>query len=326
VTELRYYPWGGARYNPGGQLTTYRFTGQRWDSGTAMYFYGSRWYDPVIGRFLSADTIVPEPGNPQSLNRYSYVGNRPTVFVDPTGHAKVCGTDVEGGCGGPTLPPPQPPGTPWDTPLDFWIEPGGAYGQGVVFLQVQGVTYGPISVFVPAPKYASSAGWSAVRRYRGGLTMIKRGTGLQNMIAGYAAAHQASGSTDDPLRLVPYKIGVKQQDVFLVDGRGQPQKGYGVVEVPGQYDTGGLGAGTTAEAAANVFAAINPGYNPALRYVSITIEQRVVALRALVVAEYPVQAWVSWSDTATPWYLETPIPPSPYRIGQDWSQTTLGSR
>ncbi len=87
VTELRYYPYGGDRYNGTNQKTTYRFTGQRWDPGTALYFYGSRWYDPVIGRFLSADTIVPQPGNPQALNRYSYVGNRPLRYTDPTGHA-----------------------------------------------------------------------------------------------------------------------------------------------------------------------------------------------------------------------------------------------
>ncbi|MBK9096164.1 MAG: hypothetical protein IPM84_26105 [Anaerolineae bacterium] len=47
-----------ARYNANNQVTTYRFTGQRWDSGTALYFYQSRWYDPLIGRFLAADTIV----------------------------------------------------------------------------------------------------------------------------------------------------------------------------------------------------------------------------------------------------------------------------
>ena len=89
-TELRYYPYGAVRYNPGGQITTFRFTGQRWDSGTAIYFYDSRWYDPVVGRFLQADTIVPEPGDPQSLNRYSYTLNNPLRFVDSTGHAEQC--------------------------------------------------------------------------------------------------------------------------------------------------------------------------------------------------------------------------------------------
>jgi hypothetical protein len=35
---------------------------------------------------VSADTLVPEPNNPQSLNRYSYVNNRPLNFTDPTGN------------------------------------------------------------------------------------------------------------------------------------------------------------------------------------------------------------------------------------------------
>ncbi|HEY53273.1 MAG TPA: RHS repeat-associated core domain-containing protein [Caldilineae bacterium] len=50
-----------------------------------LYFYNSRYYDPVLGRFISPDTIVPEPGNPQSLNRYSYVLNNPLRYTDPTG-------------------------------------------------------------------------------------------------------------------------------------------------------------------------------------------------------------------------------------------------
>jgi hypothetical protein len=41
---------------------------------------------PSIGRFASADTLVPDPANPQSWNRYSYVNNQPLVYNDPTGH------------------------------------------------------------------------------------------------------------------------------------------------------------------------------------------------------------------------------------------------
>ena len=47
--------------------------------------YGARWYDPLTGRFLQPDTIVPEPFNPQSLNRYSYCLNNPIKYTDPTG-------------------------------------------------------------------------------------------------------------------------------------------------------------------------------------------------------------------------------------------------
>ena len=85
-TEIRYYPYGAPRYTAGTTPTTFNFTGQRRDSGSGLLFYNARWYDPVIGRFISADTIVPEPGNPQSLNRYSYVLNNPLGAVDGTGH------------------------------------------------------------------------------------------------------------------------------------------------------------------------------------------------------------------------------------------------
>jgi hypothetical protein len=46
----------------------------------------ARLYDPVIGRFITPDTIIPEPYNPQSLNRYAYCLNNPLIYTDPTGH------------------------------------------------------------------------------------------------------------------------------------------------------------------------------------------------------------------------------------------------
>ena len=93
VTELRYYPYGRPRYNPGSQQTDYRFTGQRWQNDIGLYNYGARWYDHLIGRFAQADTIVSEPGNPQSLNRYAYVLNNPLRYTDPTGHAECASDD-----------------------------------------------------------------------------------------------------------------------------------------------------------------------------------------------------------------------------------------
>ena len=47
---------------------------------------GARYYDARIGRWTSADTIVPDPANPQSLNRYAYVVNNPVKYRDPSGH------------------------------------------------------------------------------------------------------------------------------------------------------------------------------------------------------------------------------------------------
>jgi len=87
TAEMKYYPFGGTRYNSGGQKTTYRFTGQRFGpGGGGLYDYGARWYDSTIGRFIQADSIVPNPGNPQSLNRYSYANNSPLTHIDSDGH------------------------------------------------------------------------------------------------------------------------------------------------------------------------------------------------------------------------------------------------
>jgi RHS repeat-associated protein len=82
--EMRYYPYGEAR--SGSMSTDRRFTGQREETAIGLYDYNARYYDPVIGSFIQADTIVPEPGNPQALNRYAYVYNNPLIIIDPSGH------------------------------------------------------------------------------------------------------------------------------------------------------------------------------------------------------------------------------------------------
>lgn len=56
------------------------------DSEAGLYNYDARLYDPVIGRFITPDSIVPQFFNPQSLNRYSYCLNNPLIYVDPSGH------------------------------------------------------------------------------------------------------------------------------------------------------------------------------------------------------------------------------------------------
>ena len=81
-------PYGGAR--TGEPVSHHWFTGQYLDRAEDLYDYGARPYDSTLGLFIQADTVVPNPGDPQSLNRYSYVGNRPLTFVDPSGHVGVC--------------------------------------------------------------------------------------------------------------------------------------------------------------------------------------------------------------------------------------------
>jgi RHS repeat-associated protein len=65
---------------------SHRFTGQVLDEDTGLYYYGARYYDPELARFIQPDTIIPDFGDPQGYNRYSYVLNNPFKYVDPDGH------------------------------------------------------------------------------------------------------------------------------------------------------------------------------------------------------------------------------------------------
>ncbi len=56
-SRQRYFPYGRVRYSSGSPPTTYNFTGQRLD-GTGLLYFQARYYDPTVGRFLSADTLV----------------------------------------------------------------------------------------------------------------------------------------------------------------------------------------------------------------------------------------------------------------------------
>jgi RHS repeat-associated protein len=83
-------PFGGTRWESGSTPTDFQFTGQRKEAGFGLYDYHARYYDPTLGRFVSADSVVPGAGNPQALNRYGYVFNNPLKYVDPTGHCPWC--------------------------------------------------------------------------------------------------------------------------------------------------------------------------------------------------------------------------------------------
>lgn len=68
------------------------FSGARTDDALDLVAMGARTYDPVLGRFLSADSLIPDPYRPQSLDRYSYVENDPINHYDPSGHMRA---DIE---------------------------------------------------------------------------------------------------------------------------------------------------------------------------------------------------------------------------------------
>jgi RHS repeat-associated protein len=58
------------------------FTGREFDSESHLYYYRARYYDPALGRFLSADPIGFAAGD---SNFYRYVSNNPLKYKDPSG-------------------------------------------------------------------------------------------------------------------------------------------------------------------------------------------------------------------------------------------------
>lgn len=86
VQDLAYFPYGETRLNSGTVDVHHKYTSQELDDSTGLYFYNARYYDPILGRFIQADTIVPDSADPQAFNRYSYVRNNPLKYTDPTGH------------------------------------------------------------------------------------------------------------------------------------------------------------------------------------------------------------------------------------------------
>ena len=83
----------------------YKFTAKEFDPETGLYYFGARYYDARLSRWVSTDPILSKylptgnkkrdsnlPGmggvfNPVNLNLYHYSGNNPVIYVDPDGNA-----------------------------------------------------------------------------------------------------------------------------------------------------------------------------------------------------------------------------------------------
>ncbi|WP_139357210.1 RHS repeat domain-containing protein, partial [Leptospira alexanderi] len=92
VSYVSYEPYGSINRNDsyGPDIFRYKFTGQIEDKDTGLYYYKSRYYEPILGRFLQADSQVM-PTNVNGMNRYMYVDGNPVSYRDPNGHVSGAG-------------------------------------------------------------------------------------------------------------------------------------------------------------------------------------------------------------------------------------------
>ncbi|MCL4872273.1 MAG: RHS repeat-associated core domain-containing protein [Anaerolineae bacterium] len=87
-TTAHYLPYGDYRGSAptATPLTERGYTGHHENREIGLTYMNARFYSPTSGRFLTADTLIPSPTNPQSHNRYSYVLGKVMTMIDPTGH------------------------------------------------------------------------------------------------------------------------------------------------------------------------------------------------------------------------------------------------
>jgi RHS repeat-associated protein len=105
VERLAYDPWGKRRF-PNGlpdpqdsivPITTDRgYTEHEHLDEVGVIHMNGRIYDPLIGRFMSADPFIQAPFELQSHNRYAYVMNNPLGYTDPSGYFPSLGQMFQG--------------------------------------------------------------------------------------------------------------------------------------------------------------------------------------------------------------------------------------
>jgi RHS repeat-associated protein len=86
IYENNYEPFGPSSDESGSE--DYRYTGKPEDT-TGLYYFGARYFDPDVGRFITRDTVFGEISDPQSQNRYVYCMNNPHKYTDPNGRFAI---------------------------------------------------------------------------------------------------------------------------------------------------------------------------------------------------------------------------------------------
>ncbi len=70
------------------------FTGKPHDDDTGLSYFGARYYNPSIGRFMGVDPAGFQDANIHSFNKYAYANNNPYKYVDPDGESALLAVDA----------------------------------------------------------------------------------------------------------------------------------------------------------------------------------------------------------------------------------------
>ena len=83
IARYEYDAFGSIRTQAGSSDNTHKFTGKEYDDDVKLYYYGARYYDAYIGRFISRDPAG------DGINWYVYCANNPLNCIDPSGMRRL---------------------------------------------------------------------------------------------------------------------------------------------------------------------------------------------------------------------------------------------
>jgi len=88
TARFEYTPYGVSVPSMGAAPNGVGYTGHVNDPESGFVYIQARYYDPVVGRFLSVDPVGLDAGDLYAVNKFAYVDNNPINATDPTG--KIC--------------------------------------------------------------------------------------------------------------------------------------------------------------------------------------------------------------------------------------------
>jgi RHS repeat-associated protein len=219
------FSYKGKFYKDYGFDNRYGYTGQEQDTPGGLMYYGARWYDSEIGRFISEDPAGAATQDPLTINRYVYCRNNPVNKIDPTGMWSIKATI---GIFGFEI------GDKGFSVTAFAIQLGVNFENGHVFGGLNaGIGFG-----VDAFGFTAGAGAGVVYRHdfaSGGNDVMGAGAGVQfglgGVSKGYGACydfrtgHMSGGESDvefnlDVARML-YNKAIKH-DPVMAPGKGVP--------------------------------------------------------------------------------------------------------
>lgn len=88
ASHISYKPYGEIQRNDssGPDVFRYKYNGQEEDKETGLYYFKARYYDPLIGRFLQADSVM-DTSRPMGMDLYMYTEGNPIRYTDPSGNS-----------------------------------------------------------------------------------------------------------------------------------------------------------------------------------------------------------------------------------------------